>query len=523
MKVSSERRGGAASGWRAAEIGVVGLAVVLKLIYAGRVELMPEEAYYWNYAQHLDIGYLDHPPMIGWLIAAGTAAFGDNPFGVRIGALCCGAIASVFIYRLTRDMFGETSGLVAVVLAQTLPFFFLTGILMTPDAPLTAAWAGALYFLYRALIEDRARAFSGVGLCLGLGLLSKYTIALLGFSTLVFMIIDARSRRWLKRFEPYAAVLLAAVIFSPVIAWNARNDFASFAFQTSRRLADRPQFALPKLIGSVLVLLTPTGAIAAARELLRNNAPSAHEEVDAGAEASSGAQAPVGVERQRGWRFMQVAVLTPLAVFALFSLRHEVKLDWTGAPWIASLPALAAGIEHSLYTTGKAIRRAWAPTVIAVLLLYGVGLFYLTCGIPGVGYGRHAELVPVGWRELGRDVGAIAGDIARRTGTDPLIVGMDRYAIASELAFYLPDRAKAVSETTSAHLFGQVGLMYERWFPAAAQSGRQLLLVAWNPADLSDRALREHVERLEPIQQGLLMRDRQLIRPFYYRAAYGFH
>ena len=47
---------------RAAAIGVVGLAVVLKLIYAGQVELMPEEAYYWNYAQHLDIGYLDHPP-----------------------------------------------------------------------------------------------------------------------------------------------------------------------------------------------------------------------------------------------------------------------------------------------------------------------------------------------------------------------------------------------------------------------------------------------------------------------------
>jgi dolichol-phosphate mannosyltransferase len=161
--------------------------------------------------------------------------------------------------------------------------------------------------------------------------------------------------------------------------------------------------------------------------------------------------------------------------------------------------------------------------VIAVLLLYGAGLFYLTRGIPGVGYGRHAELVPVGWRELGRDVGAIAGDIARRTGTDPLIVGMDRYAIASELAFYLPDRAKAVSETSSAHLFGQVGLMYERWFPAAGQSGRQLLLVAWSPDDLSERALGEHVDRLEPIRQGRLMRDQRLIRPFYYRAAYGFH
>ena len=76
----------------------------------------------------------------------------------------------------------------------------------------------------------------------------------------------------------------------------------------------------------------------------------------------------------------------------------------------------------------------------AVLGLDAAGLYHLTVGIPGVGYGRHAELVPVGWRDLGRQVGAIADDLAKRSGVDPLIVGMDRYAIASELAFYLPDR-----------------------------------------------------------------------------------
>ena len=97
---------GGAADWRVAAIGAAGFAVALRLIYAGRVELMPEEAYYWNYARHLDIGYLDHPPMVGWLIAAGTAVFGDAEFGVRIGALCCGAVAGLFTYRLTREMFG---------------------------------------------------------------------------------------------------------------------------------------------------------------------------------------------------------------------------------------------------------------------------------------------------------------------------------------------------------------------------------------------------------------------------------
>jgi dolichol-phosphate mannosyltransferase len=509
------------SDWRRGAIGVVALAVALRLIYAWRVELMPEEAYYWNYAQHLDIGYLDHPPMVGWLIAAGTAMLGDTEFGVRIGALCCGGIASFFSYRLTREMFDEPSGWVAVGLAQTLPFFFLTGFLMTPDAPLMAAWSGALYFLYRALLEDQARAWWGAGVCLGLGLLSKYTIVLLGFSALLFMVIDPRSRHWFRRIEPYAAVLLAAMIFSPVITWNARNEFASFAFQTSRRLADRPQFALFKLLGSVLVLLTPTGAAAAAWALSRGGGVAGGGAVVGGA-VVGGAGATFEEQQRRGRRFIQVTVLTPLAVFALFSLRHEVKLDWTGAPWIASLPVLAAGFMQPLQRMGRAIARAWVPTLIVLLLLYAAGLYALTLGIPGVGYGRHAELVPVGWRQLGREVGALAADIGARTGSDPLVVGMDRYAIASELAFYLPDRARAVGETTSGHLFGQVGLMYERWFPVARQSGRQLLLIAWSPAELSDRALADRVERLDPIQQGLLTRDKHLIRPFYYRVAHGF-
>jgi len=497
---------------RSAALVVVAMALALRLIYAGGVELMPEETYYWNYARHLDIGYLDHPPMVGWLIAAATALLGDGEFGVRLAALCCGVVASFFSYRLTREMFDESSGWAAVVLAQTLPFFFLTGFLMTPDAPLTAAWSGSLYFIYRALIKDHSRAWWGVGVSLGLGLLSKYTIVLLGFSALLFMVIDPRSRHWFKRVEPYAAALLAAMIFSPVIAWNVRNDFASFAFQTSRRLADRPQFALFKLIGSVLVLLTPTGAVAATWALLRRSGI-----------ASGDVAATLEAERRRGQRFIQVMVLTPLAVFALFSLRHEVKLDWTGAPWVASLPVLAAGVVHPLQRMGRSIARAWVPTVIVLLVLYAAGLCYLTLGIPGVGYGRHAELVPVGWRELGRDVGALAADIDARTGTAPLVVGMDRYAIASELAFYLPDRPKAVGDTTSGHLFGQVGLMYERWFPAARQSGRLLLLIAWSPAELSDPVLADRVERLDPIQRGVLTRDTQLIRPFYYRVAYGFH
>src|SRR5882762_5968388 len=105
--------------------------------------------------------------MVGCLIWLGTAVFGDSEFGVRIGALCCAAVTSIFAYRLTRNLFGEPAALVALVLMQVLPFFFLAGMLMTPDAPLTAAWAASVYFLERALIAGRRWAWIWAGLSLG--------------------------------------------------------------------------------------------------------------------------------------------------------------------------------------------------------------------------------------------------------------------------------------------------------------------------------------------------------------------
>ena len=55
---------GGAQRWRILLLGLVGYAIALRLIYLGSVELLPEEAYYWNYSRHPDIGYLDHPPLI---------------------------------------------------------------------------------------------------------------------------------------------------------------------------------------------------------------------------------------------------------------------------------------------------------------------------------------------------------------------------------------------------------------------------------------------------------------------------
>ena len=490
--------------WRTLAVGFVVCAWLLRLIYCSQVELLPEETYYWNYSNHLDFGYLDHPPMVAWLTGLGTAVLGTTELGVRIGAICSGIVASVFIYKLTRNLFGEASALVALVLMQLLPFFFMAGILLTPDAPMTAAWAALLYYLERVLLSGRASAWWGVGVCLGLGMLSKYTIVMLVPAMLIFVVWDAQSRHWLRHWGPYAAGLLALAIFSPVIYWNASHEWASFAFQTSRRLAERPQFALHKLILSALILLTPTGAASLVATFWKQGAADS--------------------QALRRRRFLQLAILTPLAVFFLFSLRHEVKFDWTGALWLAAVPPLAFAIVcgGSRGVQGWA-RRAWVPTLVTLMLIYCAAFYHFVLGLPGVGYSKHMELVPVGWRSLGGRIAAIEADYARQTGSPPIVMTMDRYETAGELVFYSGDPAHAVARTTSDVLFGGLGLMYKRWFPAAALEGRNVLLFSWDESDLEKADIRTHVRQLDPIREGVLARGDHTIRHYYYRLAYDYH
>jgi dolichol-phosphate mannosyltransferase len=507
--LSAWRLSGAAR-WRLLAIGLIVYTVVLRLIYLGQVELLPEEAYYWNYSQHLDIGYLDHPPMIAWLIRLSSAAFGATEIGVRAGALLCSAITGFFIYRLTRNLFDASTALVALVLSQVLPFFFAAGIVVTPDTLLVAAWAAELYFLERALVGGRTGAWWGAGLWMGIGLLSKYSIGLLAPAALLFVALDPQSRQWLRRWQPYAAAVLALAMFAPVIAWNAQNEWASFAFQTTRRLAGEHHFALYKLIGAAIVLLTPTGVFAAAAPLLGR---------------PLGSSGQVGTARK--WRFMQLTVGVPLAVFVAVSLRYDVKFDWTSELWLATLPAMAyamtdlgVGRPHGL---AAKIRNAWMPTILGLLVLYAAGLYFLVVGLPGLGYSERMEVMPLGWREFGEQVNTIAQDIGKGGGGAPLIVGMDRYAIASEVAFYATaGDSTLVRETSGAHLFERTALMYSRWVPTRLQEGRTLLLVAWDRQDLNNPCVESRAQQLGPLQSGVLMRDSRVVRRYFYRMAYGY-
>ncbi len=497
--------------WRMIAIGIVLYALALRLAFLGSVDLVPEEAYYWNYAQHLDIGYLDHPPMVAWLIWLSTSLLHNTEFAVRIGAYLCWLVAAFFCFLLARNLYGKTAAFIAVLLFAGLPFFFVNGMLMTPDAPLTAAWAGALFFLERALLGEQRTAWASVGVCVGLGLLSKYTIVLLGPAAILFMLIDSRSRRWFRRRSPYIAVLIAVVLFTPVIVWNAEHDWVSFIFQGPQRFTSPLKFSLFNLLGSIQLLLTPVGFIAVVVALTR--------------QAKTYFRGPHRNIDQRAL-FVATFTIAPFSVFLFFSLFHGVKLDWTGALWLAMLPLLAADIAEGSQVLARwsdALRRTWGPALAVMLLAYGAALHYLALGLPGIGYSDNLARVPIAWKVFGRQAALIDADLESATGHEPLRVGMDKEFLSSEMAFYDPVDNDGATNTAGRSLFGFESLMYDYWFPAARQRGRNVILFALNSGDLSDRIFAAKFSYLGPIRNRILYKKAVRAGQFYYRVGYNFH
>ncbi len=516
--VSTARR------WSIGAAGIVLGILLLHLLYLKVFPLTPEEAYYWNYSIRLDFGYLDHPPLVAWLIALVEHLFGHGEASIRLASLACTAVMMAFVYRLALRLVDRPAALVAAAFAVLTPYgFFIAGFMISPDAPLSAAWAACLYFLHRALVGNERRAWYGVGMALGLGLLSKYTIAILGPAALAFCLVDRNSRAWFLRPPPYVAVLIAAALFAPVVYWNFANDWASFRFQGGERFGDEQQFSLHYMLMNILLVATPLPLMVLPLLFARHwTRDTTHFPEPAHAEAQNRL-------------FVACFVLIPLAVFAWSALKHVPRLNWTGPIWLATMPLLGWTIVRAgalrWHGLGSVMRLTAGKVIGALLVVYAALSYHLVLGIPGVPYSPSFAKA-IGWPVATRELRVVHDRIVRETGTAPVIVGMDKYNTASQIAFYgarpfaLPGQAPL--QVTSIEAFTGNSLMFNYWDPPGQFRGRALVMVARNREALATDLLAPYFGELDATIHTLRLANAgpggngRRIADYFYRIGYDY-
>jgi 4-amino-4-deoxy-L-arabinose transferase-like glycosyltransferase len=436
-----------------------------------------DEAYYLDWARNLAWGFFDHPPGVA-LLGAGTLLSPASALAGRLGTVLAATLTLLVLLRLYRSCGLRGSELVvaAVVASATLPGL-ASGVLATPDTALGLCWALAMHECLAALRGERRR-WLGAGVATGLGLLSKYTMALVG-PVFLWVILWADPKA-LRTPWPYLGGLLALLVFAPNLAWNAANDWLTIRFQFGHGFSTEtgsfvanslpvPAGELPatpvetleqrsagESAGEVLAFLGTQVAlwgfvllpVAVALIRGRGTPPRGRPALDRAAKA-----------------LLVAGSLFPLAFFTLLASFSEVEPNWPGMYLLTAAPIVAIAVIGL---------RTWVLAAGAGNLLFAT--LYVVHGATGV-----LPLADSQQRVLRETHGY--RELAQRVEPLPGALFGDRYQIVAMMRFHAPSLeagqwpgitrpSEYLRDTISAHATieqlrrdGGFWLVSRRWVP----------------------------------------------------------
>ena len=460
-------------------------ATLIRLAFAWALGLGVDESYMVSSGRVLSLGYFDHPPASWWLAWGAARQFASEaPIVVRLPFIALFALSTFLMYRLGSAVADKRAGLWAAVLLSLSPVFGITtGTWVLPDGPLDCALLGATLCLVRALERETLRWWLGAGLCAGLALFAKYSAILTIAGALLYLATTPRDRRKLLNRGPWLAALLAALIFAPVLWWNATHGWASFAFQGGRASAAhlRPLAPFITLIGESVFVLPwiwlPLMVVF------------------------------IGALRRgpREWRSWLLACLAapPIVLFALISAwsSQRVLFHWAAPGYLMLFPLLGDAVAQRL--TQPLVRRTLLGT--ATFVVFGlavvstqVRLDWLHPVIAAVAR-RDPDLEAIDWTSLRDDL------IARDLLHPGSIVGVPNWRDAGKIAYAFGPEVTTLCLSSDARQFGIA-------FPVGDYLGDDILILAPDHPERVPRELGGIFDYLERLPDSAIVR-RGVLQP----------
>src|SRR6201996_9114263 len=179
-------------------------------------------------ADHMAWGYKEVPPFIALLAKITITIFGDSVFAARIFPTIAGGLiiwlTGLITVELGGKMFAITLACMALIFS---PAFAASDYLFQPVVFDQLWWVLAVWLLTRYCNTSGAKYLYFLGAVIGVGLLTKYTMAFFTFS-LILGIIISKQRKMLLNRHIIGAAVVAIIIFLPNIIWQFQNHFPVF-------------------------------------------------------------------------------------------------------------------------------------------------------------------------------------------------------------------------------------------------------------------------------------------------------
>jgi len=471
---------------------------VLRLVYIAQVGLMPDEAYYHEWSQRLDLWYFSKGPGIALIMRVGTALFGHTEFGVRFFAPLFGLGTSLLMYWLARRIYDARVAFWTVIVMSVTPLFNAGSLLMTIDGPSIFFWAASLCTLWLAL--EKSPVFSWwwvfTGILTGLGFLCKMTNAAFFASAFLLIVMTGRYRVELLQRGFWSMLLAFSPFLVPFIAWNRARGWPTTAHLAARGGLDAPWWnldpaAFAEFVGAHFLAYSPLIFFTMLMALVTTAGPSfrrwARAATCAVVKFPSSLRllwmgwlviallllglwmagnffesmllhsiakwlavlvgvAFIAVRKEAAnmhWkpRFLAAFALPIILGYAWIALHHKCEPNWTAPAFVSlSILTVAYGLDRVLRkirgTRGFSIA---ALSLGALISIVGLNTNIVRAvGIP-LSWDRDPSARMQGWREAAQRVGAFRQAIEQTGGQKTFLIA-NSYGTAAELCFYLPEK-----------------------------------------------------------------------------------
>ena len=212
--------------------------VLVHVLFSGQYGFHRDELDIVMNARQLDWGYVAYPPLTPLLARIGLELFGPSLVGLRLLPALGQGIVVVLTGLMARDMGGgRFAQALAAIAAAIAPVALTAGLLIQYLSFDYVWWVVAAFFVVRLLKTEDPRWWVGVGAAIGLGMLTKYTMAFFAVGLAVGVLLSS-ARRTLRSPWLWAGVGLAVLIVLPNLLWQVSNDLIYLRFVSAIHARD---------------------------------------------------------------------------------------------------------------------------------------------------------------------------------------------------------------------------------------------------------------------------------------------
>ncbi|MEO0974372.1 MAG: glycosyltransferase family 39 protein [Pseudomonadota bacterium] len=378
------------------------------IVHSSGMNLYLDEAYYLSWSRDLAFGYYSKPPVIAWTLAAFTSVCGEGELCVKLSAFFWYAVGAVFAALLAMRLFGREFGTVTGLAFYTMPAVGYLSMTASTDAPLLAFWALSLW-LFALALDEQPGAWVALGVAMGLGFLSKYTMVVFPLCMFLYLMFSREDRSWLRMGGPWVALLIAVLVFSPNLWWNYENGFPSVTHTAELAQWSGEHDSLGALLEFVGAQFLVFGLISFAVLIIACLLPSTW--------------------RDPRTRLLVWFTLPLLSIYMGQAWLGGAYINWALASYVAATVLVVAFLR-----TRGAFGSGLLVALIAINIAATSLVYHWREIAPLVGVELSRKTDPwsriLGWREIGADVRA------RREAHPQAALLADRRLVLSQLTYY---------------------------------------------------------------------------------------